>query len=46
MCALRTPVHDVVIPGGHSAPDAAPDQWTGWIGDLIADTPISSTRPH
>jgi pimeloyl-ACP methyl ester carboxylesterase len=43
MCALGTPVHDLVVPGGHDAPGAVTDQWLNWIGDLFAVTPIEST---
>lgn len=46
MCALGTPVHDLVVPGGHDAPDTVPDQWLQWIDDLFAGTPITSTCPQ
>lgn len=39
MCALGTPVHDLVVPGGHDAPGAVADQWLNWIGDLFDGTP-------
>lgn len=43
MCALGTPVHDLVVPGGHDAPGNVAEQWLGWINDLYAGTPIKST---
>lgn len=46
MCALGTPVHDLVVPGGHEAPTAVAGQWLPWIGDLFADSPIVSTCPR
>jgi hypothetical protein len=46
MCALGTPVHDLVVPGGHDAPGNATDQWLNWIGDLFDGTPIESTCPQ
>jgi alpha-beta hydrolase superfamily lysophospholipase len=46
MCALGTPVHDLVVPGGHDAPDAVSDRWLHWIGDLFTSAPIESTCPH
>ncbi|WP_405497063.1 lipase family protein [Nocardia sp. NBC_00511] len=46
MCALGTPVHDLVVPGGHDAPTAVADQWLGWIDDLFTGKPIESTCPH
>ncbi|ADG80142.1 Secretory lipase OS=Tsukamurella paurometabola (strain ATCC 8368 / DSM / CCUG 35730 / CIP 100753/ JCM 10117 / KCTC 9821 / NBRC 16120 / NCIMB 702349 / NCTC 13040) OX=521096 GN=Tpau_3563 PE=3 SV=1 [Tsukamurella paurometabola] len=35
MCALGTPVRDVVVPGGHEAPAAVTDLWLGWIAGLL-----------
>jgi fermentation-respiration switch protein FrsA (DUF1100 family) len=46
MCALGTPVHDLVVPGDHDAPGHVSDQWTKWIGDLFAGTPIATTCPR
>ncbi len=46
MCALGTPVHDLVVPGGHSAPTGAASQWASWIADLFAGNPFQSTCPH
>ncbi|MEC3918511.1 lipase family protein [Nocardia sp. CDC160] len=46
MCTLGTPVHDLVVPGGHDAPTAVADQWLGWISDLFADKPFQSTCPY
>jgi predicted esterase len=46
MCALGTPVHDLVAPGGHGAPANVADQWLGWIGDLFAGAPFQSSCPH
>jgi fermentation-respiration switch protein FrsA (DUF1100 family) len=46
MCALGTPVHDVVVPGDHDAPDHVSDQWLAWVGDLFAGTPIATTCPR
>lgn len=43
MCALGTPVHDRIVPGGHSAPDGESEQWLGWIDALFADAPFEST---
>lgn len=45
MCTLGTPVHDLVVPGGHDAPAAVADRWLGWISDLFADKPFASTCP-
>ncbi|MET9489565.1 hypothetical protein [Nocardia sp. NPDC006630] len=44
-CVLDT-VHDLVVPGGHSAPDKVSDQWLPWIGDLFAATPFKSSCPQ
>lgn len=46
MCALGTPVHDLVVPGGHEAPATVADRWLAWIGDLFAGNPIESTCPR
>ncbi|MCU1648100.1 MAG: hypothetical protein JWN03_8375 [Nocardia sp.] len=46
MCTLGTPVHDLVVPGGHDAPSTVVAQWLPWIGDLFAGTPIKSTCPQ
>ncbi len=46
MCSLGTQVHDLVVPGGHSAPNGATAQWASWIGDLFAGSPFQSTCPH
>ncbi|WP_327140579.1 lipase family protein [Nocardia sp. NBC_01327] len=46
MCTLGTPVHDLIVPGGHGAPDKVSDQWLPWIGDLFAGTPLKSTCPQ
>jgi len=46
MCALDTPVHDLVVPGGHSAPGTVADQWLGWIQNLFSDKPFVSTCRH
>ncbi|MVU80340.1 alpha/beta hydrolase [Nocardia sp. ET3-3] len=46
MCTLGTPVHDLVVPGGHDAPSAVADRWLGWVGDLFAGKPFESTCPH
>ncbi|MFE3188307.1 lipase family protein [Nocardia sp. NPDC059240] len=46
MCTLGTPVHDLVVPGGHDAPAAVADQWLGWTSDLFADKPFAPTCPH
>lgn len=45
MCALGTPVHDLVVSGGHDAPGNVSDQWLRWIGDLFAGAPVTSTCP-
>jgi pimeloyl-ACP methyl ester carboxylesterase len=46
MCALGTRGHDLIVPGGHDAPGSVSDQWTQWIGDLFAGTPIATTCPR
>lgn len=43
MCALGTPVHDEVVPGGHDAPDQISERWLGWIDDLFAGASFTST---
>ncbi|MEV6769426.1 lipase family protein [Nocardia sp. NPDC051030] len=43
MCALGSPVHDLIVPGGHDAPTPVADRWQAWIGDLFAGTPFQST---
>ncbi|MDP0398207.1 lipase family protein [Tsukamurella strandjordii] len=46
MCALGTPVQDVVVPGGHDAPGAIADRWLGWISDLLGPQPaFTATCP-
>ncbi|AYF73857.1 alpha/beta hydrolase [Nocardia yunnanensis] len=45
MCTLGTPVHDEVVPGGHSDP-ALGDRWLTWVSDLFAGNPFASTCPH
>ncbi|MTJ63320.1 alpha/beta hydrolase [Nocardia seriolae] len=46
MCTLGTPVHDLVVPGGHDAPAAVSEQWLGWIADLFAGKSFQSTCPY
>lgn len=43
MCALGTPVHDLVVPGDHDAPEHVSDQWMSWVDDLFAGIPIATT---
>ncbi|MFI9384625.1 hypothetical protein [Kutzneria sp. NPDC052558] len=45
LCSLGAQVHDVVIPGGHEAPNTQPATWTSWITDLFEGSPIATTCP-
>ncbi|MRH88163.1 alpha/beta hydrolase [Nocardia sp. SYP-A9097] len=46
MCALGTPVHDLVVPGGHGAPAEVAGQWLNWVGDIFAGASFESTCPR